>query len=187
MKRNHLMATIMLSAIFILTSFGVQAQKYMTRNGHISFFSEAPLENIEAHNRQVNTAFDSGSGELVFRILMKSFEFEKALMQEHFNENYVESHKFPNASFSGKVSNLTDIDLSKNGVYNAVVEGDMTIHGVTKQVKENGTFEVNGEYLTGKCIFNIRLSDYNVVIPKAVANNIAENIEIRVDVAMRKL
>jgi polyisoprenoid-binding protein YceI len=187
MKRTHLLATILLSGIFVMASFSVQAQKYMTRNGHISFFSEAPLENIEAHNRQVNTAFDAGTGELVFRILMKSFEFEKALMQEHFNENYVESHKFPNATFTGKVSNLKEIDLTKNGVYNAVVEGDLTIHGVTRQVKENGTLEVNGDNLTGKCVFNIRLSDYNVTIPKAVANNIAETIEIRVDVAMRKL
>jgi polyisoprenoid-binding protein YceI len=173
--------------ILLMASFSAQAQRYMTRNGHISFFSEAPLENIEAHNRQVNAAFDASNGELVFRVLMKSFQFEKALMQEHFNENYVESDKFPNATFTGKISNLSEIDLTKNGTYDAIVEGDLTMRGITKPVKETGTFEVQGDDLTGKCVFNIQLKDYDITIPRAVASNISETIEIRVDVAMRKL
>jgi polyisoprenoid-binding protein YceI len=187
MKRKITVTAISSLVILLMTSLSVQAQRYMTRNGHISFFSEAPLENIEAHNRQVNAAFDASSGELVFRVLMKSFQFEKALMQEHFNENYVESDKFPNATFTGTVSNFGEIDLSKDGSYSAVVEGDLTIRGITKPVKETGTFEVKGDDLTGKCVFNIRLSDYDVTIPKAVSSNISETIEIRVDVAMRKL
>jgi polyisoprenoid-binding protein YceI len=187
MKTKITAVTIFSFVILLMASLSVQAQRYMTRNGHISFFSEAPLENIEAHNRQVNAAFDASSGELVFRVLMKSFQFEKALMQEHFNENYVESDKYPNATFTGTVSNLSEIDLSKNSIYTAVVEGDLTMRGITKPVKETGTFEVNGDELTGKCVFNIQLKDYNITIPRAVASNISETIEIRVDVAMRKL
>jgi polyisoprenoid-binding protein YceI len=187
MKIRFSKISILAAVIILLATTSVQAQRYMTRNGLISFFSEASLENIEAHNRQVNTAFDASNGDFVFRVLMKSFQFEKALMQEHFNENYVESHKYPNADFTGRIVNLDEIDLSKDGVYKAVVEGDLTIRGITKPVKETGTFEVSSDELTGKCVFNIQLADYNISIPRAVMNNIAETIEIRVDVAMRKL
>jgi len=179
--------SFIIAVAIVLLSITAHAQRYMTRNGNISFFSEAPLENIEAHNKQVNAAFDASNGELVFRVLMKSFEFEKALMQEHFNENYVESHKFPNASFTGKVTNLSEINLDKAGTYPAKVEGELTIRGISKPVKETGTFEVKGDDLTGKCVFTIKLSDYNITIPRAVVNNISETIEIKVDVAMRKL
>jgi len=72
----------------------------------------------------VNAALDTESGDFVFRVLIRSFEFEKALMQEHFNENYLESHKFPNASFQGKVTNLSEIDFTKDGTYEATVEGN---------------------------------------------------------------
>ena len=175
------------AAIVILAAFNASAQRYMTRNGNITFFSEAPLENIEAHNRQVNAAFDASNGDLAFKVLMRSFQFEKALMQEHFNENYVESHKYPNASFTGKVANLGEIDLNKNGIYSAIVTGKLSMRGIEREISETGTFEVKGDELIGKCIFSIRLSDYNIQIPRAVVNNISENIEIRVDVAMRKL
>jgi polyisoprenoid-binding protein YceI len=187
MKTKNLILTTLFAASMMLASFNALAQRYMTRNGNITFFSAAPLENIEAHNRQVNAAFDVSSGELVFRVLMKSFQFEKALMQEHFNENYVESHKFPNATFTGTVANLSEIDLTKDGSYPAIVEGELTIRGISKPVKETGTFEVKGDLLTGKCVFNVQLKDFDIVIPGAVINNIAETIEIRVDVPMRKL
>lgn len=187
MKKTAAITAIIGLAFALSASLPIQAQRYITKNGHISFFSKAPLEDIEAHNRQVNAAYDASKGDIVFKILMKSFEFEKALMQEHFNENYVESHKFPNATFTGTVTNFKEIDVSKNGTYRAVVEGELTIRGITKPVKETGTFEVSGDEINGKCVFNIRLADFNVTIPKAVASNISENIEIRVDAKMKKL
>ncbi len=88
---------------------------------------------------------------------MKGFEFEKALMQEHFNENYVESHKYPNATFVGKIVNLKDIDFSKDGDYNAVVEGELLIHGVRNKLKEEGVITVNGTRVEGKAKFTILL------------------------------
>jgi len=173
--------------VIIMGVGNAQAQKYITKNGHIRFFSSTPVENIEADNRQVNCALDQQTGDFVFKVLMKSFEFEKALMQEHFNENYVESDKFPSATFNGKVKNIGAIDFSKNGIYNVVIEGDMTIKGITKKVSEKGTFEVKDGKVLGKSTFNLLLADYGIKIPNTVANNISKSIRIDVDVNLEKL
>jgi polyisoprenoid-binding protein YceI len=178
---------IVVMALVVFTIGSANAQWYITKNGKISFFSETPIENIEAHNNQVNCAFDISTGDLVFKVLMKSFQFEKALMQEHFNESYVESDKYPNATFSGKVANIENFDMSQEGTYNVEVEGDLTIHGVTNAVKEKGVFEVMGDEIHGTTTFNIKLADYNIKIPNAVIDNISETIETDVDVLLKKL
>ena len=179
-----------LSTLILIATLAIgsaQAQKFITKSGNIRFFSSTPIEDILAHNRQVNSALDQQTGDFVFRVLMKSFQFEKALMQEHFNENYVESDKFPNATFTGKVTNIKDIDFDKNGIYNAIVEGDLTIKGVTKKVSEKGTFEVKDGKVIGKSTFNVLVEDYGIKIPGAVAKNIAKSIQIDVDVNLEKL
>ena len=159
----------------------------MIKDNHLKFYSKAPLEKIEAHNMQVNAAFDQQSGFFVFKVLMKSFEFEKALMQEHFNENYIESDKFPNATFLGKVTNFNEINFSKDGTYKVNVEGKLTLHGITKEVKETGTFQPDKGKIFGKAIFNLLLSDYNIDVPGAVANNISKTVEITVEVVLEKI
>nr|NQU94358.1 YceI family protein [Bacteroidota bacterium] len=179
--------TLNLIIIMLLVSTGVHAQKYMTKNGHISFFSSMPMEDIEAHNLQVNAALNTQTGDFVFKVLIKSFEFKKALMQEHFNENYMDSHKYPNATFQGKVTNLGEIDFGKDGEYPAQVDGKLTIHGVTQEVKETGVFIIGKGIINSKSIFNLMTADYNIKIPKAVINNIAESIELRVDVKLEPL
>ncbi|MHC1777357.1 MAG: YceI family protein [Lentimicrobium sp.] len=179
-----------LTTLILLTILGLgsaQAQKYITKTGHIRFFSSTPVEDIEAHNRQVNSALDQQTGDFVFKVLMKSFQFEKALMQEHFNENYVESDKFPNATFTGKVANISDIDFGKNGIYSTNIEGDLTIKGVTKKVSEKGTFEVKDGKVKGISTFNLLLADFGIKIPNTVANNISKTIQIDVDVNLEKL
>ncbi len=178
---------IILISLVLLSGISVHAQKYITKNGNIRFYSEAPTENIEAINKQVNSALDLASGDFVFRVLMKAFEFEKALMQEHFNENYVESHKFPNATFVGKVTNISELDISRNGLYDAKIEGDLTIHGVTKKISEKGTFEVVDGTIKGKSVFFVAVADYDIKIPRAVISNIAEKIEVTVDVSLSLL
>lgn len=182
MKRNIL-------ALFCLLLISVtgSSQKFITKTGHIKFFSDGMIEKIEAHNRQVNAALDAGSGDFVFKVLMKSFEFEKALMQEHFNENYVESDKFPNATFVGKITNIKELNLSKEGIYEANVSGKLTIHGITRDVNEKGSLEVKGSKIGAKSKFMIALSDYDIKIPGAVTKNISKNIEITVDVNLDKL
>lgn len=184
MKKIRLIAFAILAMMW---TGSLNAQKYMTKNGMIRFYSEAPAENIEAINKQVNSALDISTGDFVFRVLMKAFEFEKALMQEHFNENYVESHKHPNASFTGKVTNLQTIDFTKNGTYEANIEGDLTIKGITKKISEKGTFEVNNGVIRGKSVFMVTLSDFDIKIPRAVVSNIAEKIEVTVDISLQPL
>jgi len=163
------------------------AQKYSTKNGRISFFSETAAEKIEAQNTQVNSALDITTGDFVFKILIRGFEFEKALMQEHFNENYLESDKYPNSTFRGKVTNLKDINFTKDGKYNATVEGDLLIHGVTKKVSVKGTFEIKAGSVFADSKFTILIKDYGVKIPNTVINSISESLEIKVSVELKKL
>jgi polyisoprenoid-binding protein YceI len=172
---------ILINAIFLTGN----AQMFITKNGKVSFYSDGSLEKIEAYNTQVNSAINITTGQFVFKVLMKSFSFEKALMQEHFNENYVESDKFPNATFQGLVANLNDVDFSALGTYDAIIEGDLTIHGIKNKVKEIGTFEVKEGGIIGSATFFVKLADYDISIPGAVTGKIAEDIEISVDVDLK--
>lgn len=171
-----------IAALCVTLGATAQNNTYFTRTGHISFFSKMPMENIEAHNRQVSCMFDITTGDVAYKVLIKSFEFEKALMQEHFNENYMQSEKFPKASFDGKITNLKAINFAKDGVYEAEVEGTLEIHGVKKPIREKGKIEVRGGKISTKSIFNVALKDYNIKNDKL--ENINENIQITVDVTM---
>lgn len=173
--------------IFVMPMGNVEAQKYITKTGKIRFFSDAPLEKVEAVNNQVNAVLDVASGDMVFKVLIKSFVFEKALMQEHFNENYMESDKFPTSTFTGKVTNISGMDFSKDAKYSAEVEGTLTIHGVSRPVKTQGTLESKSGKIEGKSVFTVNVKDYDIKIPSAVVKNIAETIEITVDVVLEKL
>jgi len=185
---KHTIKVIAVLTIAMLSAGAMQAQKYMTKNGHIKFFSETPVEKIEADNNQVNSALDIQTGDFVFKVLIKSFKFEKALMEEHFNENYLESDKYPNSTFQGKVTNLAAINFTKEGTYEVTIEGDLTIHGVTKKISEKGTFTVKaGDKIQGYSKFNVKPADYAIKIPGAVVKNIAETIEVTVDVELSKM
>lgn len=179
MKKRNILTILLLFAATTM-----MGQLFVTKNGFIKFYSDAPLEKIKAVNNQVNTALNTETGDFVFKVLMKSFTFEKALMQEHFNENYVESDKFPNATFLGKVTNLGEIDFSKAGSYNAIAEGKLTMHGVTKTVKEKGTLTVGNGKIMAIAVFPLRLSDYEVKIPSVTADKISETVEITVEVTL---
>jgi hypothetical protein len=171
-----------LSLIIILFTVVVAAngQKYMTKNGFISFFGHTPMEDIKAENNQVNSILDISSGSLVFQALIKSFHFERALMEEHFNENYMESEKFPKTSFTGKITNLSSVDFKKNGAYEVNVEGDLTIHNVTNKITTKGTIEVISGGLNATSKFGIVPEDYKINIPGVVRDKIAKSLEITV-------
>ena len=184
--KPHFKKTFMKKSITIifaasLLSLGAFAQTYITRNGRISFFSKAPVENIEAINNEVSGILNTQNGELVFSVLIKSFKFSKALMEEHFNENYMESNTFPKASFKGTITDLSKINFSKDGTYATTVKGDLTIHGVTKNVEVPGTITVSQGKISTSSKFNVKVKDYNIKIPSTVVNNIAETVTITVD------
>jgi hypothetical protein len=161
-------------------------QLYSTSNGEITFYSHAPLEDIEATNKQVSCAIDLSKGQMAFSMLMNAFQFEKALMQEHFNERYVESHKYPKATFAGSIEDLEKIELSKAGSYNVTVSGKLSIHGVTQTVSSKGTLKIGDDKtLTANSTFTINLEDYKVKIPTMYIDNISESIEIKVKVKLK--
>lgn len=170
---------IVFAASIVIPSF---AQNFVARNGHIWFYSHTPVEDIEAHNRQAVSIINPENGNIQFNLLVKLFEFEKKLMQEHFNENYMESDKYPKASFNGKIANLSEVDFKKDGTYNARVTGDLTIHNVTKKVDTKGTIKVKSGVPSAEAKFIVRPEDYDITIPAVVRENIAKEIEVNVDV-----
>ena len=179
---------IMFVAISSMLVSVLSAQdKYYTKTGKINFKSKATLENIEALNKSVTAVLDTKTGNLQFAVLMKGFEFEKALMQEHFNENYVESHKYPKAEFKGAVLNNNDINYTKDGTYKAKVKGQLTIHGETKEVETDGTIQVKAGKLMTDATFGVTLADYKIEIPKLVKDNIAKIVNIEVDCTLDPL
>ena len=155
-------------------------QKYFSKTGKISFYSDAPMEKIEAHNSTASTVLDFSTGNLEWAVLIQGFKFEKALMQDHFNENYMESTTYPKAKFKGKIENVSAINLKKDGDYNVTVNGNMEIHGVTKPVSATGVISVKGGNVSAKSKFSVAVADYGIEIPKVVAENIAKNVEIQV-------
>ncbi len=163
------------------------AQKYYTREGKISFSSDAKIEKIEATNKSATSVYDSESGKMEFAVLIKAFQFEKALMQEHFNENYMESDKFPKATFKGMIGDYKSVNLSKDGVYPVKVKGQLTIHGVTKDVETEGKFVVKGGTVSAASTFEVAVADYGIQIPSVVRDNIAKTVTIDIVVAYQEL
>lgn len=157
----------------------------MTRSGKISFFSGTPIENIEGLNNEVAAALNSTTGDILFQVPIKSFKFPSQLMQDHFNEDYMESDKFPKADFKGKF-NPADVG-AKDGIYKTTVSGKLTIHGVTKDVQIPGTITVkNGEMILN-AKFNVATADYKIQIPAIAAGKVAKLIEITVNSILKKV
>ena len=165
---------------FIAGSVGLIAQKYYSKVGQVIFTSDAPLEKIEGKNTNGLIVLDAANGRLECSVLIKGFQFEKALMQDHFNENYMESHKFPKGVFKGTITNMKDINLKKDGTYPVVVKGDITLHGVTKPFSPTGKVVVKGGKITASSLFEIVVADFNIEIPKVVRENIAEKVKVNI-------
>jgi polyisoprenoid-binding protein YceI len=178
------MKKILFSVGIIALSLSTSAQKYMTRSGRISFFSTTPIENIEAFNNEVAAALNAATGDVVFQVPIKSFKFEKQLMQDHFNESYMESDKYPKADFKGKF-NPSDVQ-AKDGTYKTTVNGKLTIHGVTRDVQIPGTITVKGGEMTLNAKFNVATADYKIQIPSVAKGKIANQIEVTVNTILKK-
>ena len=158
---------------------------YFTRSGAISFFSSTPIEDIKANNEQATCVLDMETGSVSFRIPIRGFIFKNSLMQEHFNENYLESDKFPYASFKGQVNDWGEINLSKD--YQSIeIKGMMNIHGVSQKITEVGRISLRDGRVIGNSIFKIKVADYGIEIPKLVRENIAKVMEINIDLDLKK-
>lgn len=149
--------------------------RYLTKSGAINFYSKAPMEDITADNNQVLSIIDAGKGKMAIQILMKSFLFDKALMQEHFNENYVESDKYPKATFKGDILNF---DAISETLSQQKVKGMLTMHGVTKEITIDANFTKTADAILVDGNFIIEVDDYNIKIPAVVAKNIAKKIKV---------
>ena len=161
--------------IFTIVLF---SQKLITRSGEIKFEASMPaFEEIAAKNNTVSCIFDTSTGEIAVLALVKAFRFKVPLMEEHFNENYIESDQFPKATFKGKVSNF-DVSKISSGKGTFDVDGDLTLHGVTRKVKTKINFVQSGEKLISSCVFNVKPTDYNIKIPSVVKSKIAETVAI---------
>ncbi|MGN6618443.1 MAG: YceI family protein [Ilyomonas sp.] len=171
---------LLLIILCVLFSPTVFAQLYMTRSGYIGFFSKTPLENIKAVNNQVYAVIDPAKKNLAFTLLVKGFRFEKELMQEHFNENYAESDKYPKASFTGAYAD--NVLMDKDGIYNITVKGNLTFHGITNAVEFPATLEVKQGKLLGQSHFTLKPEDYNIRIPSLVREKIDKLMTVDVQV-----
>ncbi|MEM6630696.1 MAG: YceI family protein [Bacteroidota bacterium] len=180
---NKIVCILITSIALMATGQQVFAQKIMTRTGHIWFSSHTPIEDIEAHNHQAMSVLNTQSGDVAFAVLIKGFQFEKALMQEHFNEKYMESDTYPKSTFAGSITNLSDISLDKDGEYTAQAKGTLTIHGVGKEVETTGMLTVTEGKVMLKANFPVELADYEINIPSVVRDNIAKTINISIDLS----
>lgn len=169
----------------ITTSTCIFSQKvFNTRTGRISFFSSAPLEDIDAKNNAVTSQIFSATGQFNFEMNVKDFHFENDLMEEHFNESYLETNKYPKAYFKGTITNFKDINFSKDGIYNAIAKGSLTIHGITKEITQNGNIEIKGGKAFARSKFNIVLKDYNIggtVVGKMISPNVEVTVNCQYD------
>ena len=163
--------------VIMILSWGhdLFAQSYQSTESEITFFSSAPMEDIDATNKKATSLFNAATGAIAFVVPIQGFKFRKSLMQQHFNENYLESDKYPNATFEGKVIGF---DPNNSGVQEAVAEGTMTIHGVAKKVKINGQISKTAGGLKIETKFPIKVADYDIEIPRVVFYNIAEVVEV---------
>jgi len=174
------MRHILIVAILCITQLAI-GQKFFSKTGKITFSSEASLEKIEATNTSASTVIDLGTGNMEWAVLIQGFQFEKSLMKEHFNENYMESTKYPKAIFKGKIDNPSAINLAKDGTYEVNVSGQLEIHGVTKPVTTKGTINVKkGVIESASSKMTVAIADYGIEIPKLVADNIAKTVDISI-------
>lgn len=165
------------SALLLICFISLNGQeKVFTKKGNIKFFSETIVEDINAENNTVLSIIDTTNGEMAIAMQMNQFEFPKKLMQEHFNENYIESEKYPKSTFKGTIANFSNI--KENETIETQVKGIMTIHGVAREVfiptiltKKDGNIMMTGKFI-------IKLKDYKIKIPRIVIKNIAEEMEI---------
>jgi hypothetical protein len=172
---------IFVGVMMMVAFLQIHAQDiWYTRNGNISFHAGTSLEDIDGVNNDVASMINTKTGEIAFTVLIKSFHFKRALMEEHFNENYMESTTIPKATFTGIIADAAQVNFSKEGNYPVTVEGQLTIHGVSRKVSAPGTITISGGKLSTMAGFTVLLSDYKISVPGVVADKISKEAKVEV-------
>jgi polyisoprenoid-binding protein YceI len=174
--------TILFLVAIFTVGVGAFAQKYVAEKTSISFFSHATIEDITADNKKTSSIFNASTGDIVFSIPISEFQFAKSLMQEHFNEKYMESDKYPKATFQGKIEGY---DPASTIPQELKAIGKLTIHGVTRDVEIPGTLEKKNDRVAMKSKFIVKLADYKIEIPQLLWQNIAEQVEVTADLTYK--
>ncbi len=174
----------MLKKLFILillaSTVGAFGQgKFISKNAFISFYSSTPMEDILGECNEAVTILDSKNGEIVFQGIMTTFHFKRALMEEHFNENYMESSKFPKTKFKGKIEGFKK-EMLTSPVANIKITGVLNVHGVDKTITVPGTIGLQDGKLVGTSKFKVAPEDFGIVIPSLVRDKIGKEMEITV-------
>ena len=164
-----------------IIAFNLKAQLYKNKveQGIISFYSKTPLEDIDAISKKATVVLKTSTNDIQVGVPLISFKFKKPLMEEHFNENYVESEKYPTCTFKGKI--IESIDFSNDGEYNVTVKGIMDLHGVQKEIVTPGIIVVKGKEISLSSTFKIKVADYNIKVPTLYIKNIAEVVDVKVN------
>ena len=182
------MKKVLFGLFALILTMSVSAQKFFTKDGDIAFDANSPLEKIEGKNNKATFVVDAATGKLESAVLIKGFHFKSALMEEHFNENYLESGKFPKAVFAGTITDFNTVNLKKDGSYPVNVKGNLTMHGVTKPAEAKGNLTVKGGAITNaNAAFKVLMADYNIAIPSAVKDKIAKEAKIDINCALQAL
>lgn len=178
----------MIKKIFVVALCSIAipgfSQKYTAEKSFVSFFSDGAIEDIAAENTKILSLLNTATGDVVFSIPVKEFEFDKSLMKEHFNEKYMETEKFPKSTFQGKIS---DFQSDAKGEQQAMASGKLTMHGVTQEVQIPGTVEMVEGKIVMKSKFIVKLADYKIEIPKLLWQNIAEQVEVKIEFTYKPL
>jgi len=176
------MKQIISTAIAVLiVATGMAQKKYFTKTGNVSFQAGTAVEDIDGTNKSAMSIFDASTAQIEFAVLVKGFEFKRALMQEHFNENYMESDSYPKSIFKGKITNIEAVNFQKDGSYPVKVKGILEIHGVKKEVESTGIMKISGETVTATADFNIVMADYKIAIPSVVTDKVSKTANVKVN------
>lgn len=180
---------ILFLSLSAITSISFAQAKYFTKTGKIDFDATAAKspEEIKGVNKSTTMVLDTKTGDMQFLVLMKGFEFTRALMQEHFNENYVESTKFPKAEFKGVIVNNAAVTYTKDGTYKVKVKGKLTMHGFTKDTESDAVITVKGGKINASATIIAAFADYKIIIPGVVSDKVASSAKININCALEVL
>ena len=179
------MKNLVLFSAFLLTTMSFAQDKIITKNGKVSFEASVPaFEEVKAKNDGVTCVINTKTGEIASLILVKGFRFKTALMEEHFNENYIESDKYPKSTFRGKIDNFDMSKLTASGK-DFTIKGKLELHGKTKDITITANIKKTADGVSLTSDFYVNTDDYDIEIPSVVSKKVSKKVAIKLDFTMK--